>query len=161
MRPRSAGSVHRRIQLRDHQARLGQPSPHKASLSEFTKLRDQLKTRLSATRHESGEDRGPTASELADRINALKSANTIEATPQRVQRKQAAAEEPITARIRRRQEAHPASGQTGEHDVAAAIASEVQSVEQKNSPGTPPMTFQERIARERQQQGEGEGQSTG
>ena len=60
-------------QLRDYQARLGQPFPHEAYLSE-----------------------------LAGRIKALKAANTIKATPQRVQRKQAAAaEETITARIRR------------------------------------------------------------
>lgn len=147
-------------QLRDYQARLGQPFPHEAYLCELTELRDQLKARLSATGHESGEEKGPDASELADRIKSLKAANTIEATPQRVQRKQAAAEEPITARIRRRQEAHPASGQAGEHDALMEAASEVQPAEE-NSPGKPPMTFQERIALERQQKADGEGQSPG
>jgi hypothetical protein len=91
-------------QLRDYQARLGKPFPHEAYRSELTELRDQFKAKLSATGHESGEERGPGTSELADRIKALKAANTIEATPQRVQRKQSTAEEPTTARIRRRQE---------------------------------------------------------
>lgn len=91
-------------QLRDYQARLGQPFPHEAYLSELTNLRDQLKAGLSARSHDSAVEKEPSVSELADRIKALKSANTIEATPQRVQRKQATAEEPVTARIRRRQE---------------------------------------------------------
>jgi N12 class adenine-specific DNA methylase len=145
-------------QLRDYQARLGQAFPHEAYLSELTGLRDQLKAKLSAG-HDSGEDRGPTTSELAERIKALKSANTIEAAPQRVQRKQAAAEEPITARIRRRQETHPAPGQEGEHDAAMEAAGEVPQAEQENSAGMQPMTFQERIILERQRNGEGEGQS--
>jgi flagellar biosynthesis GTPase FlhF len=117
-------------QLRDYQARLGQPFPHEAYLSELTGLRDQLKAGLSAGSHEPDDQTGPSVSELASRIKALKAANTIEATPQRVQRKQAAAEEPITARIRRRQEA----GQSAGHDAATEAASEVQSAEQENSP---------------------------
>ncbi len=144
-------------QLRDYQARLGQPFPHEAYLSELTELRDQLKAKLSATGHESPEEKEPSASELADKIKAIKAANTIEATPQRVQRKQAAAEEPITARIRRRQEANPSSNQA----IASDAAMEAGPASTQNSPGTPPMTFQERIALERQQQGEGEGQSPG
>jgi N12 class adenine-specific DNA methylase len=144
-------------QLRDYQARMGQAFRHEAYLCELTRLRDQLKAKLSAG-HDSGEDRGPTTSELAERIKALKAANTIETAQQRVQRKQVAAEEPITARIRRRQEIHPAPGPAGEHD-AMEPAGEVQSAEQDDSPGRLPMTFQERIIQERQQQGQGEGQS--
>ena len=144
-------------QLRDYQARMGQAFRHEAYLCELTRLRDQLKAKLSAG-HDSGEDRGPTTSELAERIKALKAANTIETAQQRVQRKQVAAEEPITARIRRRQEIHPAPGPAGEHD-AMEPAGEVQSAEQDDSPGRLPMTLQERIIQERQQQGQGEGQS--
>jgi len=146
-------------QLRDYQARLGKPFEHESYLSELTGLRDQLKAKLSASAHESGEDRGPSTSELADRIKALKAANTIEATPQRDRQKQTAAEEPVTARIRRRQEAHPASGQPDGHNAGTQPETEVQPVQEENSPATPPMTFQERIALERQQQGQGEGQS--
>jgi hypothetical protein len=89
-------------QLRDYRDRLGKPFSHDRYLSELTDLRDQLKVKLSAAGQESGEERGPAASELADRIKALKAANTIEAAPQRARQKKAASEEPVTARIRRR-----------------------------------------------------------
>lgn len=139
-------------QLRDYQARLGQPFPHEAYLSELTGLRNQLKAGLSAGNHEPADQKGPSVSELAARIKTLKAANTIEATPQRVQRKQAAAEEPITARIRRRQEE----------------AAEVQQADEVNSPAghaepghEPPMTFQERIEQERRRKPDGEGHTPG
>lgn len=148
-------------QLRDYQARLGNPFQHDAYLSELTGLRDQLKAGLSATAHQPDSEAGPSVSELADKIKALKAINTIEATPQRARQKHSTAEEPITARIRRRQEAHSATGQAGEHDAAVEPVSEVQSIQEENSPGTPPMTFQERIALERKRNGEGEGQSPG
>jgi N12 class adenine-specific DNA methylase len=92
-------------QLRDYQARLGKLFLHDGYLSELTSLRDQLKAGLSATGHEPSERDAPNASELADRIKALKAANSIEAAPQRAQQKQATAEEPVTSRIRRRREA--------------------------------------------------------
>ena len=91
-------------QLRDYQARLGKSFPYDAYLSELTSLRDQLKAGLSATAHQPENEEGPSASELAEKIKALKAANTIEATPQRVRQKQSTAEEPVTARIRRRTE---------------------------------------------------------
>jgi hypothetical protein len=92
-------------QLRDYQARLGKPFLHEAYLSEMTSLRDQLKAGLSGSAHESGNEAGPSVSELAEKINALRAATSIEATPQRVWQKQSTAEEPVTARIRRRTEA--------------------------------------------------------
>ncbi len=52
------------------------------------------------------------------RAKALKAANTIESTPQRVQSKQATAEERITARIRKRQEANSASDHPVKVDVS-------------------------------------------
>ena len=130
-------------QLRDYRERLGKPFAHEHYLSEFTSLRDQLKAGLSATAHDASNENGPTVSELADRVKALKAANTIETTPQRVQSKQATAEEPITARIRKRQEALIAETPAQEADESAADA----------------MSFRERILRERQQNAEGEGQS--
>lgn len=89
-------------QLRDYQARLGKPFTHDAYLSELTELRDQLKAGLSSTAHQSDKEVGPSASELAEKIKALKAANSIEATPQRARQKHSTAEEPVTARIRRR-----------------------------------------------------------
>lgn len=145
-------------QLRDYQARLGKPFPLEAYLSELTELRDQLKTKLSAHGHESGEDRGPAASELAERIKALKGANTIETTPQRVHRKQvAAAEEPITARVRRRQEENALSDQPMVNQPAAEAGPAVT----QTSCDKPPTTFRERVALERQRTSETAGQSPG
>src|ERR1019366_6961983 len=100
-------------QLRDYQARLGKPFPHDAYLSELTALRDQLKAGLSGASREPDDKEGPSVSEIAAQIKALKVAHNIEATPQRVRQKHSSAEEPITARIRRRAEAAPPSDQDG------------------------------------------------
>ena len=88
-------------QLRDHQARLGKPFPHDGYLSELTDLRDQLKAGLSQATPEPGAT--PVA-DLAERIKALKAAHTIDAAPERTTRRRLVAEEPVTARIRRRSE---------------------------------------------------------
>jgi hypothetical protein len=139
-------------QLRDFQARLGKPFPHDRYLSQLTDLRDQLKAGLSATGQESGKGDGPSVSELADSIKALKAANTIEATPQRVQSKQATAEEPITARIRKRQEADGRSDQAGEREVSLGPSAREPPVPWVNLSAGQPTTFQDRIATERHQQ---------
>jgi hypothetical protein len=136
-------------QLRDYQARLGKPFLHERYLSELTGLRDQLKGGLSATAHESGEGEGPSVSELAQQIKALKAAHSIEATPQRVRQKHSSAEEPVTARIRRRTEALPASDPAIQLDVAASEAGASGPPESADSSIKPQMTFQERIAMER------------
>jgi hypothetical protein len=91
-------------QLRDYQARLGKPFALEGYLSELTILRDQLKVGLSGTAQKEGKEDGPDISELAGRIKALKIAHNVEATPERVRQKHSSAEEPITARIRRRTE---------------------------------------------------------
>jgi N12 class adenine-specific DNA methylase len=127
-------------QLRDYRERLGKPFAHDAYLSELTSLRDQLKAGLSATAHDASNENGPTVSELAERVKALKAANTIEATPQRVQSKQATAEEPITARIRRRQEANTGSSGAEPGDMVT-----------EGVTARPVMTFRERLVLERQQ----------
>ena len=104
-------------QLRDYQASLGKPFPHEAYLSELTGLRDQLKAGLSGAARERDDTDGPSVSDLAERIKALKAAHSIEATPQRVRTKQSRAEEPVTARIRRRQETTSASDGAFEDDT--------------------------------------------
>jgi hypothetical protein len=131
-------------QLRDHQARLGKAFAHDAYLSELTSLRDQLKASLSATAHDVSNENGPTASELAESVKALKAVNTFETGTTRSERKPAVAEESVTARIRRRQE---------ESQVAEAPAPEMEE-----SAATGKESFQERILRERQQNANGEGQ---
>jgi N12 class adenine-specific DNA methylase len=92
-------------QLRDYQARLGKPFLHDAYLSELTTLRDQLKAGLSRATSESEAEPLPPVCELAEKIKTLKAANTIEAAPERVGKRCSSAEEPVTARIRRRTEA--------------------------------------------------------
>ena len=71
----------------------------------MTTLRDRLKTCLSGTNAEAGSEPQPSTSELAKQIKALKAAHTIDAMPERVGNRRSAAEEPVTARIRRRMEA--------------------------------------------------------
>ena len=123
---------------------------HDAYLSELTALRDQLKAGLSAAPHESGNDAGPSVSKLADKIKAIKAANTIEAAPQRVRQKHSSAEEPVTARIRRRSETTPVSDHAVEYDTAPEAGATQPAASAQNSPGKPPMTFQERLTMERQ-----------
>jgi hypothetical protein len=138
-------------QLRDYQARLGKPFAHDAYLSELTSLRDNLKAGLSASSHESGSEPGPSVSELAENIKTLKAASSIEGTPQRARQKHSSAEEPITARIRRRAKAtsvaNTAMDADGEPDAATAQPPEPP----ENSSGKPPIKFQERLATERLQ----------
>jgi N12 class adenine-specific DNA methylase len=146
-------------QLRDYRERLGKPFPHENYLSELTGLRDQLKAGLSATAHESSDDKGPGVSELADQIKTLKAANTIEAAPQRARQKQAAAEEPVTARIRRRHtdageavQSGQALGPEGKLPQHTAPANDNHHAANDNRPA---LSFAERIALERQRQDQG------
>ena len=111
----------RKNQLRDYEARLGQPFLHSGYLDQLAALRDQLKAGLSGAASQEGE---PTVSELAEQINALRAAHTVEAPAERSGTRRIAAEEPVTARIRRR--AGIAAGQAKEEpttfveDVAVA-----------------------------------------
>lgn len=90
--------------------------------SELTALRDQLKSGLSDTAHEPSTTEGPSVSELAERIKALKAANSIDGTPQRVRQNHSTAEEPITARIRRRTETDHTSDQPVDADASSTLA---------------------------------------
>jgi hypothetical protein len=139
-------------QLRDYRERLGKPFVHEAYLSELTKLRDQLKAALSGVNSGSDDETGPDSFGVADKIKTLKAANTIEAVPQRLQSKQASAEEPITARIRKRQEANSRSEHpVGEVSQDPSVRRFPSAAGEDSSVG-PPKTFRERIAMERQQQ---------
>ena len=73
------------------------------------------------------------------------SCRTIEGTQHRTERKHSTAEEPITTRIRRRQDAASLNGEAG-HPNPASHEPETKS-------------FRERILRERQQKSEDQGQS--
>ncbi|HEV3439755.1 MAG TPA: helicase-related protein [Gemmata sp.] len=138
-------------QLTDYQARLGKPFAHETYLSELTALRDQLKVILSGGNLGSDDEEGLNAFGLADKIKALKSANTIEGTPQRERQKHSSSEEPVTARIRRRTEAISPSNS----DAAPGTVTP-QSASSENSSSNPPITFQERIIQERQRNVDGQ-----
>lgn len=137
-------------QLRDYQARLGKPFAHDSYLAELITLGDQLKSGLSASAYESGTDKRPSTPELAEKIKSLKAANNVEVTPQRARQKHSSAEEPITARIRRRAEEAPVSdpvvGTTAATDAKPSLSPD----SAQNSFCKPPVTFQERVAKERQ-----------
>jgi hypothetical protein len=85
----------------------------------------------------------------------LKAAHTIDATPQRARQKQSSAEEPVTARIRRRTEAISPSNQAIASDAAPKEGTAWEAASSQNSSSKPPMTFQERITMERQPKDDG------
>ncbi len=89
-------------QLRDYEARLGAPFLHEAYMTELTDLRDRLRCALSGQSVDGG--RGPQAEvgELAEQINALRATQAAVVRAGRVARGRSTAEEPVTARIRRR-----------------------------------------------------------
>ena len=141
-------------QLRDYQARLGKPFTLDAYLSELTALRDQLKAGLSRAAHQQENEEGPSVSEIAAKIKALKAAHNIDATPQRVRQKHSSAEEPVTARIRRRVEGSAANEAIhSDAGTETGIAPTLQLPE--NSASKPQMSFRERIAMERQRKDDG------
>ncbi len=91
-------------QLRDYKERLGKPFTHESYLAELSDLRDQLRVGLAGLGQQPEEGK-PTAAELAERIKAIKASHAVEAVPQRVGHRTIGAEEPVTARIRRKAEA--------------------------------------------------------
>ncbi len=106
-------------QLRDYQTRLGKPFAHDAYLTQLTSLRDQLKSGLSAPPVQENAEGEPSVADLAEQIKALKAATTIEAAPQRTGKRRSSAEEPVTARIRKRMPAAPAPDQAADADAVA------------------------------------------
>lgn len=90
-------------QLRDYQQRIGKPFVHDEYQAGLTALRDQLKSSLAGIAPEQGTAAPPSAAEIAERIQTLTAANSVEATPERAGLRRFDAEEPVTARIRRRQ----------------------------------------------------------
>ena len=99
-------------------------------------LRDQLKAGLSQARPEPGTE--PVA-QLAGRIKSLKSAHTIDAAPERTATRRIAAEEPVTARIRRRAESLPAVELPADPEPAATpveMPPDATAAHRKEAPAT-------------------------
>jgi hypothetical protein len=84
-------------QLGDFQTRQGAAFTHESYLKELSALRERLRVALSGVEAKEGES----AAEIAGRIKGLRSQNSVEPAPER-EAKAIAAEEPVTARIRRR-----------------------------------------------------------
>jgi N12 class adenine-specific DNA methylase len=124
-------------QLRDHQARLGLPFAHEDYFRELTELRDLLKAGLSQATPEPGT---PDVAALALLIKSLKSAHTIDAAPERTAPRWIAAEEPVTARIRRRTAAEPVAPAEPEHPaspIPPADATAGASAKEEAAPAAP------------------------
>jgi hypothetical protein len=99
-------------QVRDFQTRQGAAFPHESYLKALSALREQLRIALSGVEAKQGES----AADIAGRIKALRSQNSVEPVPQR-EAKTIAAEEPVTARIRRRAEERAIAGNEGEAET--------------------------------------------
>ena len=89
-------------QLRDYQARLGIEFVHETYLSQLSSLRDQLKAVLSGTKPDAACETPLSTSEVVEQMKVLRATHTIEAATRRKEPHSHAAEEPVTARIRRR-----------------------------------------------------------
>ncbi len=152
-------------QLRDYRDRLGATFAHEGYLAELTELRNHLKAGLSGNMPKS-DGQTATIAEVAERIKAMKAAHNIDATPQRAGHRQLTAEEPVTARIRRRAENIGAAMGNDEQEVAEpAISKSVKepiagewmppelpshhAMPHRQEADSDPMPFQQRIARDR------------
>ncbi len=128
-------------QLRDYQGRVDKPFTHVRYLAEMTDLRDRLKAALSGKSEDQGNSKGPSASEIAERIKALKASHTVDATAARSNQRSVSVEVPVTAKIRQRTE--------------GTSRSEVDHLPLERtgySYVVPAKTYQERIAAERSRQ---------
>jgi hypothetical protein len=106
-------------QFRDYESRLGAAFAHEAYGSELTALRDRLKAGLSGGKPEPGTETPVSVSELAVRIKALRAVHAIEALPRWGGTRRMTGEEPVTAKIRRRNEADSVSEQSRPSDFMA------------------------------------------
>jgi len=124
-------------QLRDYQARIGASFAHESYLAQLTEVRDRLKAALAGTKAEPVDGGHATAAELAEQITLLKGSHTVEATPERLGQRHVSAEEPVTARLRRRH--------------AAAVAEADSALPAKQLPERE-VSYQECVANSRRQQ---------
>ena len=155
-------------QHRDYEARIGRAFAHDAYQAELAGLRDRLKAGLSQATPEPGSKPVPVA-ELAERIKALKAAQIIDAAPERTASRRIAAEEPVTARIRRRTAPLPAAHPEADPSPAAPPPAEdsAPAIDRvplpaeihpfpaivSAAPSQPQTAFREQVARGRRQDG--------
>jgi N12 class adenine-specific DNA methylase len=117
-------------QRRDYESRLGKPFNHDAYNSQLSQLRNALKEGLARPATANQENSQPTVAHIADEIKQLRAAHTIEAAPRRsTDRPASTAEEPATARARRRIGAEAVAESQGSIDPSAAVVSQVPGAE--------------------------------
>ena len=145
-------------QLRDYEARLGQPFAHEAYLAELTDLTRPAQGRPVEAPPGTRLGAAAAGAELAERIKHLKAAHTIDAAPQRTAARRIAAEEPVTARIRRRIDP-PLPEPTVEPEATAAEPRPAAPIAQAEpvlltlpAPARPKPTHRDRITREKPRQ---------
>jgi len=138
-------------QFRDHEARIGRPFPHDGYRAELAGLRDRLKVGLSRATPEPGTEQEPLP-ELADRIKDLKAAHTLDDAPGRAAARRVAAEEPLTARIRRRAGADAAPRSEAEPDRPDPPTTTSFGGATHGHPAGHRTTFQEHVSRERRRE---------
>src|SRR5262249_27684059 len=101
---------------------------HEEYFRELADLRNGLKAGLAepvpAKAGATPEPGSTPVAELAEQIKLLKSAHTIDAAPERTAPRRLAAEEPVTARIRRRTPQQPAAERAAEPEAARAATAE-------------------------------------
>jgi hypothetical protein len=126
-------------QLRDYQSRFGAIFAYEGYLSQLTHLRNRLKAVLSNEPVEEGAEPHRPAHELADKIKALKAANTIDAAAERTgSRGPIAAVEPVTTRIRRRRPKRPEAEQpAASEEPAAPVEAVAPAIPEPASPPEP------------------------
>lgn len=156
-------------QLRDHEARIGRVFPHNDYVRELTDIRDRLKAGLSQAAPEPGIE--PVA-EVAERIKVLIAAHTIDAAPTRTATRRIVAEEPVTARIRRRAQPKHFVTQPQADPEPASQSDEIPpvkstppaltdgtpappvvpaAIEMPDAPARPQASYRQRVARGRRQ----------
>ena len=136
-------------QLRDYQARLGTPFPHDAYLAELTGLRDQLKAGLSGAARSR-------AAKPAERCRTGRADQGPEGRPHHRGRARSgpanaasSAEEPVTARIRRREQ--EAEGQwqrrvSEREEAGTNVQKRLAALHHLDAPGSRPKSSSARAA---------------
>lgn len=108
-------------QFKDFKTRQGASFAHEPYLQELSTLREQLRIALSGVQGKEGES----ATDFAAQIKALRAGQVVEAVSERVgQRCAATAEEPVTTRLQRRQEALAAEKSASSASNNTALKSE-------------------------------------
>ena len=120
-------------QFDDYEARLGKPFAHEALMRELADLRDQfragLRDQLKIGLSEHPTEGATPVAELAERIRALRDANTVEVAPVRTgTRKTTRAEVPVPVPV-------PARIRANSVEKPVEVAEEPKAVEVK--PGEP------------------------